>query len=139
MSSIDATPERLFQCRRCGDCCKGFGGTYVDAEEIAAIGAFIGVGPADVVRIYCRDSGGRKLLAQGPEGYCIFWDRLCTIHPVKPRMCRRWPFIESVLIAPENWRIMAGSCPGIRTDAPMSDVCRCVEAQLASEDRGDLR
>jgi hypothetical protein len=27
----------------------------------------------------------------------------------------------------------------MRTDASLSDVCRCVEAQLASEDRGDLR
>ncbi len=139
MSSIDPRPERFFQCRQCGDCCKGYGGTYVDAQDIAAIAAFIGVDRLDFERSYCRVSGGRALLAQGSAGYCIFWDKLCTIHPVKPHMCRRWPFIASVLIAPENWLIMAGACPGMRTDLPLSDVCRCVAAQLAAEDRGNGR
>jgi uncharacterized protein len=134
--SIDPPPERLFQCRQCGDCCKGYGGTYVDAQDIAAIAAFIGVDPADVERLYCRVSAGRTLLAQGPAGYCTFWDKRCTIHPVKPRMCRRWPFIASVLVAPENWLIMAGVCPGMRTDLPLTAVCRCVAAQLAAEGRG---
>ena len=68
---------------------------------------------------YCRLSGGRPLLAQGPDGYCIFWKKLCTIHPVKPRMCRRWPFIESILVDPANWLAMAGSCPGMATGIPL--------------------
>jgi uncharacterized protein len=50
-------------------------------------------------------------------------------------MCRRWPFIASVLVAPENWIVMAGACPGMRTDVPLAEVCRCVAAKLASEIR----
>jgi uncharacterized protein len=133
--SNDPAPEEIFRCRRCGECCKGYGGTYVDADDIEAIADFIGVDPAVFKKSYCRTSGGRLLLAQGAAGYCVFWDKLCTIHPVKPRMCRRWPFIQSVLIEPENWRIMAGACPGMRTDLPLAFVRRCVAAQMAAAGR----
>jgi hypothetical protein len=135
VTSPDPSPERLFECRLCGECCRGYGGTYLGPEDIRAIAAFVGVDPAAFLTEYCRLSGGRPLLAQKADGYCVFWDTLCTIHPVKPRMCRRWPFIASVLAAPENWLIMAGACPGMRTDLPLAEVRRCVAARLAPERR----
>jgi uncharacterized protein len=131
--SHDLKPEALFTCTRCGDCCRGYGGTYVDAQEIAAIAAFIRTDPSVVVERHCRLSGGKHLLAQREDGYCVFWDERCTIHPVKPRMCRRWPFIESVVTEPQNWLIMAGFCPGMRTDIPLPRVRDCIAAVLKAE------
>jgi hypothetical protein len=114
--------EPIFECIQCGECCKGFGGTYVTPEDIAAIAEYIGADPKTFVKDYCQMSGSRPVIAQGEDGYCIFFrDRLCTIHPVKPRMCRAWPYINSVLKDPANWHMMAGSCPGMRTD--VSDDC----------------
>ncbi|MFO7708099.1 MAG: YkgJ family cysteine cluster protein [Desulfobacterales bacterium] len=139
MTSNDAAPERMFECRLCGECCKGYGGTYLEPQDIEAIAAFTGIEPAVLMTDYCELSGGRPLLAQGPGGYCIFWDTVCTIHPVKPRMCRRWPFIAGVLVHPENWLAMASACPGMRTDVPLADVCRHVAAELASETLGPGR
>ena len=111
MSCDPLTPDDIFNCRQCGDCCKGFGGTYVSHEDVQAIAAFI--------------------LAQAENGYCIFWkDRICTIHPVKPRMCKAWPFIPNVLKDPQNWHIMAGFCPGIRTDVTPSEIVVCVRSQI---------
>ncbi len=107
----------IFECTRCGECCRGYGGTFVTGKDIQAISAYLHVTPAAFVRQYCAFSGNRPLLAQGDGGYCIFWDGICTIHPVKPRMCKAWPHIESVLVDVNNWRIMAGSCPGMRKDA----------------------
>jgi hypothetical protein len=109
-------PQTLFKCRKCGDCCKGYGGTYVTDQDIEAISTFIGSDPLRFVAQYCILSGNRLLLAQRGDGYCIFWDGLCKIHAVKPQMCRKWPFIESLLVDFDNWLILAGSCPGIRTD-----------------------
>jgi Fe-S-cluster containining protein len=80
-------------------------------------------------------SGSRPVLTQGPDGRCIFWDKLCTIHPVKPRMCREWPFIPAILTDVQNWRTMADSCPGIRADAPEAAILRIVREKLA-ESRG---
>ncbi len=129
--SRDSRPP--FDCRMCGECCKGFGGTYVTDEDIRRIAAHIGSDPAAVAARFCQPSGSRRVLAQGRNGYCVFWDRLCTIHEVKPRMCRRWPYIPSLLVDPVNWRIMADSCPGIWADAPFPVVEAAVRRTLERE------
>jgi len=116
MTSETIRPPILFECLKCGDCCKGYGGTYVTDQDIEAIAAFIGLDSGRFVARYCTFSGGRPLLTQRSDGYCIFWDGLCQIHAVKPRMCRRWPFIDSLLVDPGNWLIIADSCPGMRRD-----------------------
>ncbi len=116
MPSDTLTAAELFECNQCGDCCKGFGGTYVSATDIDAIARFLNV-PVDLFRQrYCTPSGQRVVLAQQESGYCVFYDQNCTIHPVKPRMCRMWPFIPSLLVDIANWRMMASSCPGMRWD-----------------------
>ena len=118
MPSDTNNPPTLFKCLQCGDCCKGYGGTYVTDKDIEAIAEFIGCNADSFVARYCTLSGNRPLLAQKSDGYCIFWDGLCRIHAVKPQMCRRWPFIDSLLVDSGNWLIMADSCPGIRRDIP---------------------
>lgn len=112
----------LFVCQKCGQCCRGYGGTVVNDADIAAIAAYIGISPEWMVQRHCQRSGRKTVLAQGPNGYCVFWDTLCTIHPVKPRMCREWPFIEAVVTEPANWWIMAGACPGMRQDVDPEQV-----------------
>ena len=138
MPSRTNKSEAIFECRQCGDCCRGYGGTFVSKRDIDAIASFIGTNPESFVANYCRLSGKRPLLTQKDDGYCIFWDRICTIHPVKPQMCRRWPFIESVLKDVANWRIMASMCPGMRAEAPESRVKECVRKAFRDEsiDRG---
>lgn len=116
MPSDAQISEIFFVCRKCGDCCRGYGGTYLTQDDITAIADYIKVDPSRFVSEYCELSGGKPLLGQREDGYCIFWKELCTIHPVKPRMCRTWPFIQSVLTDINNWQAMADSCPGIRTD-----------------------
>lgn len=119
-------PANVFECKRCGDCCKGYGGTYVTRKEIDSIASYIHTDSETFIDKYCKISGSTPVLAQGKDTYCIFWDGQCTIHPVKPRMCKTWPFIESVMVDITNWHIMAGLCPGIRTDVPDSVVQECV-------------
>jgi len=131
MPSNPAKPSDIFKCQQCGDCCKGYGGTFVTEKEIDAIAGYTNTDPENFVENYCQISGGKPVLAQGKDIYCIFWDGLCTIHPVKPRMCRTWPFIKSVLVDIDNWHIMVGICPGIRTDVPDSEVIECVSKELS--------
>jgi Fe-S-cluster containining protein len=133
MPSDCINPDTIFDCRRCGDCCKGYGGTYITRADIEAISCYIGTDPQKFVTDYCQLSGRRPVLAQRTDGYCIFWDKLCTIHPVKPLMCRRWPFLESLLVDSNNWKIMADSCPGINTNVPVQTVKKCVKKILSQE------
>ena len=130
MTSDTVIPDDIFKCTRCGDCCRGYGGTFVTKAEIAAIAEYISLDPAEVTEKYCRISCKKKILGQQENGCCIFWDGSCSIHPVKPKMCRSWPFIESVLLDISNWQIMAGLCPGMRTDYPDPVIEECVRREL---------
>jgi len=122
--------SELFKCKKCGNCCKGYGGTFVTFDDIVKISTHINADPASFVEEYCQISGNRPLIGQGKKGYCLFWNNICVIHPVKPRMCRAWPFIKSVLTDIRNWRIMSESCPGIRADVPDSVVRKRIRQEL---------
>ncbi len=123
--------REIFTCRMCGDCCRGYGGTFVSPGEIRAIAAYVGVDAQRFIENYCQFSGRRPVLAQAENGYCVFWDGKCGIHPVKPRMCRQWPYLESVLVDVANWHAMADSCPGMRTDVDDAVIRECVARMLA--------
>jgi len=131
MTFDDVKPSDLFQCEKCGDCCKGYGGIFVTEKDIKTIAAYIKANPETFKEDYCQFSGKKPMLAQAENGYCIFWDKVCTIHPVKPYMCRTWPFIRSVLIDINNWEIMGALCPGIRTDIPNDVVQEFISRKLS--------
>lgn len=131
MTSDVITASDLFDCKKCGDCCKGYGGTFVSSEDIKKIAEFIRENPENFSKRYCQMSGDRPVLLQNDNGYCVFWDGECSIHPVKPRMCKAWPFIASVVTDIVNWHIMAQFCPGIRTDIPDDMILKCVRMEIA--------
>lgn len=133
-SNADPTRPDIFECTQCGECCKGYGGTYVSEADIARIAAFLDESPETVIRNYCRASGRRRLIGQADNGYCVFAkDGRCAIHPVKPRMCRRWPYLPSILVDVSNWHAMAKACPGMRIDVADEWIRRCVRDYLAVE------
>jgi Fe-S-cluster containining protein len=104
----------------------GYGGTYVTEFDIAEVAAFTGTSVPEFKRRYCVPSGDQLVLAQQANGFCIFFNRNCTIHAVKPRMCRQWPFIPSLLIDISNWSIMAGACPGMRNDLDDVELLKAI-------------
>jgi Fe-S-cluster containining protein len=128
-------PSDFFECQKCGECCKGYGGTFVSDHEIERISRYLGIDPERLLRDYCDWSGGLPLIKTAESGYCIFWDKLCTIHEVKPRMCKIWPFIESILLDPSNWAIIKSTCPGIRDDGDLDDLAECVRIVLSEYDQ----
>ena len=136
MGSDDQTCQTLFSCTLCGDCCKGYGGTYITDTDIEALARFLGQTTLRVKAHYTRLSGSGRLIAQGENGYCVFWNQVCTIHPVKPKMCRQWPFIRSILVDVGNWRAMASACPGMDADAAERLIRECVGKKLAQGENG---
>ena len=128
-------PSDFFECQQCGECCKGYGGAFVNELEIKLISRYLDIGPERFLCDYCDLSGGRPLIRTAESGYCIFWDKLCTIHEVKPRMCRIWPFIEGILVDPSNWLIIKSMCPGIRDNCNLDDVIKCVKIVVAEYDK----
>jgi len=121
----------IFTCKTCGDCCTGYGGTYVSENDMKRIADYIKVSVSDLKSKYLEiSSSGKYVIVRGENGKCVFADKLCGIHPVKPDMCKAWPFINSVITNPENWNIMAGACPGIKKNIPVTELIRCVEMEI---------
>jgi len=122
------TAGDIFECKLCGECCNGFGGTYVTEQDILKISSYINANPETFIKTHCDMSGLRPVLTQSATGSCIFFDpdKQCTIHPVKPYMCRAWPYIKTIIKNPENWNAMAGSCPGMKKDVPLEDLIRII-------------
>ena len=75
MTSDPVSPSELFDCRKCGECCQGYGGTYLAPEDIEAISDYLGMDPKLFLSDYCLLSGGKLVLAQGKEGWaCLNQD-----------------------------------------------------------------
>ena len=49
------------------------------------------------------------------NGVCVFLldGNRCRVHPVKPFICRQWPFLPALLVDPEELEQAKGACPGI--------------------------
>ncbi|PID77977.1 MAG: zinc/iron-chelating domain-containing protein [Deltaproteobacteria bacterium] len=115
--SSDNNSSLFFECTQCGICCQGHGGTYVNEEKIQEIADYLNISTEELKERYLTLSSSRKyMIATKEDGKCIFFMKNCTIHPVKPRMCREWPFLPAVIKVPENWEYMADACPGIKTN-----------------------
>ncbi|MCK7513661.1 MAG: hypothetical protein MZV70_63045 [Desulfobacterales bacterium] len=76
----------------------------------------------------------RYLLAQRADGYCIFWDRVCTHSPGQAA------HVPAVALHRERrgasrptGRSWPAVCPGMRTDVAPERVRGCVKQVLAAE------
>lgn len=105
-----------FTCTECGDCCSGTPGyVWVNNEEIVALSAAAGLDIEQFEDQYVRRVGARKSLKELPNGDCVFLDgqtRKCSVYKARPRQCRTWPFWDSNLKTPEDWKHTCAVCPG---------------------------
>lgn len=117
---------KAFECSRCGECCYGEGGIFLEDGEGERIAAFLGMDVEGFLET-CTEAGrGRHHLKTGPDGYCLFHEPGggCRIHAVKPARCALWPFFPALLQDPDTWNLAKGSCPGIRQDCSHEDFVR---------------
>ncbi|MCP4745490.1 MAG: YkgJ family cysteine cluster protein [Desulfobacteraceae bacterium] len=114
--------NQLFNCTQCGQCCKGYGGTNLSPACLANIAEYLGLDPSEFESRFCVQSGNKLVLKQREDGFCIFLNRNCSIHRVKPEMCKNWPFIGSLLVDIGNWQAMANSCPGMKNPINTKDI-----------------
>ncbi len=123
-----------FECICCGDCCNGYGGTVISGADIEKIARFLDMDRDLFLETYCVKSPNGWMIAQREDGFCHFVkDKRCSIHPVKPRICRAWPYLESVLTDLTNWEAMASVCPGINKQADPQEIIAAVKAQIVAD------
>ncbi len=105
-----------FECTQCGDCCTGAPGyVWVNKEEIAALAERLQLTVVEFEARFVRSIGVRKSLVEFANGDCVFFDgqsRRCTVYEQRPRQCRTWPFWDSNVRTPEDWKHTCQVCPG---------------------------
>jgi uncharacterized protein len=90
-----------FGCRMCGNCCR-FRVTPLTSEDVKRLEA---AGHAD----FFRTAG--ELMLRRVNGRCVFLkDDRCTVHDVRPQVCRDFPFFRACGI---GYAQKASFCPGL--------------------------
>ena len=105
----------VFQCQQCGDCCSGRGGIYVRPDEVEAMAALVELSVKEFVRRFVEASALGPRLTMADNGFCVFQveGNRCRVHPVKPFICRQWPFLPAMLVDPDELENAKTACPGI--------------------------
>ncbi|MDR1044311.1 MAG: YkgJ family cysteine cluster protein [Candidatus Adiutrix sp.] len=106
--------KAAFQCRQCGICCLGRGGVRLSRGEAGLVAAFLKISPADLFTLYLGAGPAPWEIRTGPDNYCLFHqaDGRCLIHPVKPGICRDWPFLPGPLKHESAFLEAKAACPG---------------------------
>ncbi|MFZ0052453.1 MAG: YkgJ family cysteine cluster protein [Desulfobaccales bacterium] len=113
MDHTDKSP--VFHCRQCGDCCAGRGGIHVRPQEVEAMAAHLSMSVEEFRRNFIESSPSGPRLTVAANGFCIFLleGNNCRVHPVKPFICRQWPFLPALLVEADELEHAKGACPGI--------------------------
>jgi|UniRef100_A0A7C3SKR3 Fe-S-cluster containining protein len=103
----------VFTCRQCGQCCHGDKGILVTPKEIHRLADFLGLPVPEFEQRYLIASPLGPQIASR-NGACVFLEeKRCRVHPVKPRVCREWPFFPALLRHPDEFQAVKEACPGI--------------------------
>ncbi len=102
----------------CGHCCQGTGGIIVSEPEWQRIASYLRTSSEQFLNKYTDPQGEKRRLKSDSNGYCLFFSSQgCSIHPVKPDICRAWPFFRGNIIDASSWEMAQDYCPGIKAEA----------------------
>ena len=95
-----------FVCQRCGACCRWPGSVLLEAEDITAAAAALGLAEEEFLARYAVLARNRAQLTlkEAPDGACEFLDAdgRCRIYGARPKQCRDFP---------QSWQVEG--CPGL--------------------------
>ena len=72
MTSNAMKSTEIFKCVQCGDCCKGYGGTFVTEKDIEAIAGYMKIDPKRFVEEYCQVPRGKTVTVFSGTNYAKF-------------------------------------------------------------------
>ncbi len=104
-----------FECQAdCFRCCQKPGLVYFDAEDIRAVAKVLHTRPSEFKAAWLTRDHGYWVLEVEEGRPCPFLDEKgCSIHEVKPKQCRTYPFWRENLDSRNTWNLAGGFCPGI--------------------------
>ena len=137
-----------FECTKCGACCRDeYLLVTVTGSDLVKISAILGLGPDEILKaldFYIVSDGmttpiglerissvateqGLAFMAlkKMENGDCIFLkEDLCMIHPVRPLVCKSFPFTFDESESERTWGLSAKKeiCPGLGTGPQITET-----------------
>jgi len=108
----------------CGHCCQGEGGIVLTGKDRKRLADHLGIGEEELIRRFARERGGKLHLVCGNDGFCVFFDQGCGVHPGRPDICRAWPYFRGNLVDETSWMMIQEYCPGINVEAGHAEFVR---------------
>ncbi|WP_031479231.1 YkgJ family cysteine cluster protein [Maridesulfovibrio frigidus] len=108
---------QAFDCQRCGHCCQGEGGIIMTPKDRQRLADHLGLPVEEMIQKYSENVNGKIRLQSREDGYCVFFNDGCGVHPGRPDICRAWPFFRGNLIDEMSWEMIQDYCPGINNEA----------------------
>ncbi len=117
------TDRPVFECTMCGQCCEGEGGIILGPRDLERISRGLELDPKTFLVRYGVKRNGKWQIRTGNDGKCIFFraETGCSVHPVRPDVCRAWPFFRGNMVDAESLYLAKEYCPGIRSDATFEE------------------
>jgi len=116
---LSATEEQAspwaFDCRMCGECCRGEGGIIAGPRDLPRLCAYLHMETEHFIATYGYQQDGKIKIRTGPDSYCIFFlpGTGCSVHMAKPDICRAWPFFRGNMVDETSLAMAKEFCPGI--------------------------
>jgi Fe-S-cluster containining protein len=117
--------KSVFQCQQCGECCQGRGGILPTAVELDLIAQYLKMPVPQLEKNFLELTPLGLAVKNKAGGACIFNEQgRCSIHPVKPRICRHWPFLPAILLHENEFEAAKEGCPGLNPDGCHQDFLK---------------
>lgn len=115
--------ELRFSCTECGECCRRPGVVVLASDEMEAIAAHLGVSVQTLIEECAIEPRGDVWWIRLRNNPCpLLVEDRCSVHAVKPRQCRAYPFWPEIVGSFESWKEEAAICPGIGRGQEWSDA-----------------
>jgi len=114
-ASQDNGAPLAFDCRMCGECCRGEGGIVVGPHDLQRLCAHMHIGAGSFIDLYGYRQNGKIKIRTGPDGYCIFFlpGTGCSVPMSWPDIRRPRPFFRGNMLDAASLAMAKEFCPGI--------------------------
>jgi len=109
--------SKAFECQMCGHCCQGEGGIIMTAKDRKRLAGHLEISEQELIEKHSETVNGKIRLQSREDGYCVFYNEGCGVHPGRPDICRAWPFFRGNLIDETSWEMIQEYCPGVNPEA----------------------
>ena len=118
--------QEQFRCRRCGDCCEDTAIVDLNWYDMERIAVHLNIGMDEMVDRYTVELPAGRMRAlpylfplRGIRETlpCMFFDRAtrgCSIYPVRPLVCRAFPYLETITVYSHPETFNFGGCYAVK-------------------------